>query len=71
VYELFSTGTKVLALYVGYVIFESDVIAIALFSFLGVVAYIWLIFWVILHSGKMVRKPHSLLQGQHDLPKAG
>lgn len=53
VYELFSTGTKFLALYLGYVVVGSDVVAIALFSIFGVVAYAWLILWVIFHSGKM------------------
>jgi len=53
VYELFSTGTKFLALYLGYVIFESDIIAIALFSIFGVAAYAWLILWVIFHSCKI------------------
>lgn len=56
VYELFSTGTKVLALYLGYVFFESDVISIASFSLVGIAAYIWLIFWVILRSGKLANK---------------
>lgn len=50
VYELFSTGTKVLALFLGFVFFEDDVSAVALFSMFGVVAYLWLIFWVIKHS---------------------
>jgi O-antigen/teichoic acid export membrane protein len=53
-YELYSTGTKVLALYIGYVVFEDDVTAIALFSIFGVVAYTWLIIWVIFHSGRSV-----------------
>jgi O-antigen/teichoic acid export membrane protein len=53
IYELFSTGTKVLALYLGYIYFKSDVIAIALFSLLGAIAYMWLILWVIFHSGKL------------------
>lgn len=52
IYELFSTGTKVLGLYLGYAIFASDVVAIALFSVFGVVAYAWLILWVIFHSGR-------------------
>ena len=51
IYELFSTGTKVLALYLGFLGFKNDVSAIALFSIVGVVAYVWLILWVIRHSG--------------------
>ncbi len=52
IYEVFSTGTKVLALYLGYSLFASDIAAVALFSVFGVAAYLWLIFWVIFHSGK-------------------
>ncbi len=51
VYELFSTGTKILALWLGFIIFEDDVAAFALFSIFGVIAYIWLIIWVIQRSG--------------------
>lgn len=54
IYEMFSTGTKVLALYLGYTVFKSDVAAIALFSAVGVAAYAWLIVWVIRHSGKLI-----------------
>lgn len=50
VYECFSSGTKLLALYLGARVFGNDVVAIALFSVFGVVAYIWLIIWVILQS---------------------
>lgn len=53
IYELFSTSTKVLALYIGYTHYKSDVVAIALFSLFGVAAYLWLILWVIFHSGKL------------------
>jgi O-antigen/teichoic acid export membrane protein len=53
IYEIFSTGAKVVALYVGYVLFESDLVAIALFSLSGVVAYLWLIVWVIVKSGSL------------------
>jgi len=56
VYELFSTGTKVLALYLGYTVFASDVAAVALFSISGVAAYGWLILWVIVHSGRLLIK---------------
>ncbi|MEP6391037.1 MAG: oligosaccharide flippase family protein [Halioglobus sp.] len=50
VYELFSTGSKVLALWIGFTFFEDDVIAVALFSMVGALAYLWLIFWVIYRS---------------------
>lgn len=49
-YELFSTGTKVLALAIGYWQFNSAIIAIALFSSLGALAYIFLIAWVTFHD---------------------
>lgn len=51
-YELFSTGTKVIALWIGFHYFKSDLIAIALFSGSGVIAYAWLIYWVIRNSNK-------------------
>jgi len=46
-YEIFSTGSKILALWLGFVLFRDDVIAIALFSVFGVISYLWLISWVI------------------------
>lgn len=46
IYELFSTGTKILALYLGFVVFHSDQIAVSLYSIFGAVAYIGLIAWV-------------------------
>lgn len=52
IYELISTGTKILALWLGFVVFKNDVAAIALFSIFGVIAYTWLILWVILHSNR-------------------
>ena len=51
VYELFSTGTKVIALFVGWSVFDDPIAAIALFSVSGVIAYVWLIDWVIRRSG--------------------
>ena len=58
VYELFSTGTKLLALWLGYAKFGNEVTAIALFSMFGVVAYIWLILWVIRRSAKLPQLEH-------------
>jgi len=52
-YEVFSTGTKFFALYLGYKVYGSDVAAIALFSVFGSIAYVWLILWVIFHSAKI------------------
>lgn len=51
-YELFSTGSKALALYIGMVFYESEIVAIALFSGVGLLAYAWLIAWVTIKSGK-------------------
>ena len=53
VYELFSTGSKILALWIGFAIFDNDVMAIAMFSIFGVAAYLWLIIWVVRCSGKL------------------
>ena len=53
IYELFSTGTKVFALWLGFIIFENDVAAIAVFSIFGVIAYTWLILWVVQRSGRL------------------
>lgn len=50
IYELFSTGTKLIALWLGFSILKSDTAAIAIFSFTGVIAYIWLIVWVVRRS---------------------
>jgi O-antigen/teichoic acid export membrane protein len=55
IYEIFSTGTKLLALWLGFTVFKSDVAAIALFSAFGVVAYVWLILWVIYRSKAQVQ----------------
>jgi O-antigen/teichoic acid export membrane protein len=49
-YELASTGTKVLALWLGFRVFRDPVVAVALFSGAGVAAYLWLILWVVRRS---------------------
>lgn len=51
IYELFSTSTKLLALWLGFVYFKNEFAAIAMFSLFGVFAYAWLILWVIHRSG--------------------
>lgn len=50
VYELFSTATKMVALWAGLCLFGSDLVAVALFSLAGSVAYIWLINWILRRS---------------------
>lgn len=52
IYEVFSTGSKVFALWIGFHIFNSDLWAIGLFSAAGVAAYLWLILWTIQQAGK-------------------
>lgn len=50
IYEIFSTGTKIVALYVGFQLYKSDEIAVALFSVFGMAAYAILIIWVLIAS---------------------
>ena len=50
VYELFSTGGKVLAFVVGVYWFGSDLWAVALFSLIGVAAYSAMMLWILLHA---------------------
>ncbi|NQV78657.1 MAG: oligosaccharide flippase family protein [Lutibacter sp.] len=52
VYEIVGTATKVLALWLGFVFFKDALVAIALFSIFGALAYMWLTLWVIKTSGK-------------------
>lgn len=47
IYELFSTGSKVLALWLGFYYFHNEYYAVGFFSFAGVTAYLWLILWII------------------------
>jgi O-antigen/teichoic acid export membrane protein len=54
-YEVFSTSTKILALWIGFTVYKDAVIAVALFSIVGSVAYVWLILWVIYRSGQVNR----------------
>jgi len=53
IYEIFSTGIKVVGLVVGFYYFNSDKIAIALFSIFGCLAYLWLIIWVVLSARRI------------------
>jgi hypothetical protein len=47
---LFSTGSKVLGLVVGFYWFESDLWAVALFSVIGVAAYSAMMLWIFSHA---------------------
>ncbi|NTW52166.1 MAG: oligosaccharide flippase family protein [Chlorobiaceae bacterium] len=60
IYEIFSTGTKILALWFGFSIYHNPVVAIGLFSFAGSIAYIWLILWVIRKSGEQSIKKFAI-----------
>lgn len=53
-YELFSTGAKILSLWIGFNYYKSPYVAVAIFSAVGVVAYVWLITWVILRGNVRV-----------------
>jgi O-antigen/teichoic acid export membrane protein len=50
IYEIFSTGTKLIALWLGFSLLKSDMAAIGIFSLVGIIAYIWLILWVVRRS---------------------
>lgn len=50
-YEFFSTGTKIVAIYLGVIFLKSDSLTIAIFSITSAVTYILLIAWVIISSG--------------------
>jgi len=55
-YEFFSTGSKLIVLYIGFVIFMNDVFSIAAFSIAGALAYISLILWVLASAKKRNKK---------------
>ena len=50
IYELFSTGAKILALMIGFYLINSDISAIALFAVTGAISYILLMLWIYLYS---------------------
>ena len=52
-YECFSTSSKFIALIVGFYFFESDIIAVAIFSVSGFIAYSYLIGWVLWSSRRV------------------
>jgi O-antigen/teichoic acid export membrane protein len=56
IYEVFSTGSKVVALYLGFIWFRNDVVSIQLFSFVGCLAYISLIVWVVVKGRQLYIK---------------
>ncbi len=49
-YEIAGTTAKLLALVLGFALFKSDIVAIAFFSVMGMTAYLFLIFWVLISA---------------------
>lgn len=47
IYEILSTAGKFVALYIGFAVFKSDIVAVAAFSVCGAAAYLGLILWVL------------------------
>lgn len=52
IFELLITIAKVFALYIGFIHFNNDIIAISLFSTANAIGYISLIFWVLFYADK-------------------
>jgi O-antigen/teichoic acid export membrane protein len=50
IYELFSTGSKLIAIYIGGVLLKNDQLTVVIFSLFGAAAYIFLIAWIIILS---------------------
>lgn len=50
VYQILTTGAKLLGLFIGFFLFKDDVVAICFFSISGALAYFILIIWVIYSS---------------------
>jgi O-antigen/teichoic acid export membrane protein len=58
IYEFFSTGAKLIAIYIGFHLFNDDKLAIALFGIFGAIAYTALIAWIIM-SSSFQRRGHG------------
>lgn len=54
IFELLSTAVKLAVLYAGFAVFHNDVVSIAFFSSAGALAYVFLILWILVKSGKPV-----------------
>jgi O-antigen/teichoic acid export membrane protein len=52
IYEIFSTGGKVIGLVAGFYWFQSDVLAVALFSLVGVLAYAVMMLWIVVYAAR-------------------
>ncbi|WP_422126838.1 lipopolysaccharide biosynthesis protein [Thioalkalivibrio sulfidiphilus] len=64
IYEIASTGLKVIAMYIGFVAMGSDVWAIALLGIFGAISYVGLIVWVFYEAQRVERAVVSLSQGK-------
>lgn len=56
IYELISTGLKIMSLWIGLAIMQSATWAISMFSAFGVLSYAWLIAWTIANAKKQESK---------------
>lgn len=56
IYELISTGLKIISLWIGLAIMQSPTWAISMFSAFGVLSYAWLIAWTIAKAKKQESK---------------
>lgn len=59
IYEIFSTGGKVIGLFLGFYWFNSDIYAVALFSLIGVAAYSAMIVWILLRAKQWRTRVHE------------
>ncbi|MCB2428071.1 lipopolysaccharide biosynthesis protein [Methylophaga pinxianii] len=59
IYEIFSTGSKFIALYYAYTLYSNDLIAVMLFSIAGSLAYIILILWVLVIAKNFTVKKNA------------
>lgn len=49
-YELLSTSAKVIGILIGFHYFKNDMIAVALFSIIGAIAYVLMILWILFEA---------------------
>lgn len=58
-YEVFSTLIKIFGLFIGFYLFNDAILAIALFSILGVLAYTIMMLWILCHSKQVSNEKTS------------
>lgn len=64
IFGITSSVLKIASLYLGFVIFETDTQAIALFSIVGVIAYTFIIIWIIISSRRYPKLRESEISGK-------